>query len=255
MNGRASDRVESLLARVAAPTMELRKGRVPGAGYARGHGLQFGPLRELALSDPVYVGAAALADGRSVMSEVHRINLYLILRYYLPVLPDGAIVEFGAYRAGNAMFMARVLRDTASARKVYALDTFTGMPTVDAHIDAHMEGQFANVDLGEIRSAVDAAGLENLILVPGHFDETAGDLLRTVGSVALAHIDADIYSAVATAYDIVRPHMVRGGYYVFDDATVSSCLGATEAIEELVIRRDGLHAEQIYPQFVFRAGL
>ncbi len=53
----------------------------------------------------------------------------------------------------------------------------------------------------------------------------------------------------------MRARMVRGGYYVFDDATVSSCLGATEAVEELVVRRDGLHAEQIHPQFVFRAGL
>ena len=41
---------------------------------------------------------------------------------------------------------------------------------------------------------------------------------------------------------------------VFDDATAASCLGATEVVEELVIRRDGRHCEQIYPHFVFRAG-
>ena len=35
--------------------------------------------------------------------------------------------------------------------------------------------------------------------------------------------------------------MVNGGYVVFDDAAVSSCLGATEAVEDLVIRRDGLN--------------
>ena len=47
--------------------------------------------------------------------------------------------------------------------------------------------------------------------------------------------------------------MVPGGYLAFDDATVSSCLGATEAVESLLIRRDGLNAEQIWPHFVFRA--
>jgi hypothetical protein len=47
--------------------------------------------------------------------------------------------------------------------------------------------------------------------------------------------------------------MVPGGYMVFDDATVSSCLGATEAVESLLIRRDGLSSEQIWPHFVFRA--
>jgi hypothetical protein len=47
--------------------------------------------------------------------------------------------------------------------------------------------------------------------------------------------------------------MIPGGYLVFDDATVSSCLGATEAVEDLLIRRDGLNSEQIFPHFVFRA--
>ncbi len=47
--------------------------------------------------------------------------------------------------------------------------------------------------------------------------------------------------------------MVEGGYIVFDDATLSSCLGATEVVEDLVIRRDGLNSEQIFPHFVFRS--
>ena len=75
------------------------------------------------------------------------------------------------------------------------------------------------------------------------------------GQIALAHIDCDIYSAVAYSYDVVKPRMAAGGYIALDDACFSSCLGATEAVEELLIRRDGLHSEQIYPHFVFRAGL
>ncbi len=51
---------------------------------------------------------------------------------------------------------------------------------------------------------------------------------------------------------MVKPVMVPGGYLVFDDATYSSCLGATEAVESLLVRRDGLNSEQISPQFVFR---
>ena len=40
---------------------------------------------------------------------------------------------------------------------------------------------------------------------------------------------------------------------VFDDATTPTCIGATEAVEDLVVRRDGLSSEQIYPHYVFRA--
>lgn len=47
--------------------------------------------------------------------------------------------------------------------------------------------------------------------------------------------------------------MVQGGYIVLDDALYSSCLGATEVVEELMIRRDGLPSEQVYPRDVFRA--
>ncbi len=78
-------------------------------------------------------------------------------------------------------------------------------------------------------------------------------MLERAGKVALAHIDCDILPSVRYSYEAVRPHMVEGGYLVFDDATMSSCIGATEAVEDLLIRRDGLNSEQIHPHFVFRA--
>jgi len=49
--------------------------------------------------------------------------------------------------------------------------------------------------------------------------------------------------------------MVGAGYYIFDDATTSSCLGATEAAEEVLIQRDHLCSEQIFPHFAFRHSL
>jgi hypothetical protein len=48
--------------------------------------------------------------------------------------------------------------------------------------------------------------------------------------------------------------MCKGGYLVYDDAHISSCIGATQAVEELIMERR-VHCEQIWPHFVFRAGL
>ena len=127
------------------------------------------------------------------------------------------------------------------------------MPATDASIDAHNKGDFADVDLGELSDYARKCGIDNITFVKGMFEDTAPETLRTVGNVALAHIDCDIYSAVAFSYDAVRGFMVEGGYVAFDDAIYSSCLGATEAVEELVIRRDGLNCEQVFPHFVFRA--
>ena len=221
-------------------------------GYARGWGIQFGGIKQKTLDDPLYRQAVSLITGRSVVSEDNRINLYLIIREYLKDIPAGDIIEFGSYKGGIAIFMAFLARQLHPGMKVYSLDTFAGMPATDKAIDAHNKGDFSDVDLDELRRYAAGLGLSNLEFVKGPFEETAESVLARCGGVALAHIDCDIYSSVAYSYDVVKPHMADGGYIVFDDALYSSCLGATEAVEDLAIRRDGLNCEQIFPHFVFR---
>jgi predicted O-methyltransferase YrrM len=237
------------------PGAGIRKGRSPRDGYARGWGLEYGGLAEAILADPVYQECWRLAEGRTIQVLACRLNLYLLVRYYLPRLqPGGAIVEFGSYRGGSAIFLAALCQRLKLDVKVYGLDTFEGMPPTDKSIDAHETGQFADASLDELRAYVRQCGLDGrLTFVQGRFEETAPGVLARSGPVLLAHIDCDIQSAVAYSYEAVKPRMAAGGYVVFDDAHSSGCLGATEAVEELVIRRDGLHCEQIWPHFVFRA--
>jgi predicted O-methyltransferase YrrM len=233
----------------------LRNGRSIHDGYVRGWGIQFGDLRDHVRKDPLYKEALALSSGRTVVSEDNRINLFLILRFFLGRIASGHIVEFGSYKGGNAIFMAYVVDQLYPGMKVHSLDTFTGMPRTDSAIDAHRQGDFQDVDLDELRSFAHENGLKNLEFTQGLFQDIAPSILGQAHRISLAHIDCDIYSSVAYSYEVVKAYMVPGGYLVFDDATVSSCLGATEAVEQLLIRRDGLNSEQIFPQFVFRAGL
>lgn len=231
---------------------EIRKGRCVEDGYARGWGLQFGDLRDVVRSDSLYCETLQLTADRTVVSEDNRMNIFLILKYFIGTIPAGHIIEFGSYKGGNALFMAYVVGKLYPGVQVYACDTFKGMPPTDSTVDAHREGDFKDVDLEELSYFAREKGIDNLVFVQGLFEDTAPSLLPNIGSVALAHIDCDIYTAVRFSYDAVRQYMVPGGYYVFDDATYSSCIGATEAVEELVIHRDGLHSEQIFPHYVFR---
>ncbi len=231
----------------------LRKGRSPRDGYVRGWGLEYGGLTPAILADPLYQECLTLAEGRTIQAQACRMNLYLLVRYYLPRLGSGAIVEFGSYRGGSAIFMAALCRRLGLEIKVYGLDTFAGMPSTDAAIDAHHEGDFQDTSLADLRGYVSQCGLDPwLTFVPGHFEETTPAVLDRAGRVLLAHIDCDIARAVAYSYNAVKPRMAEGGYIVFDDALAPSCLGATEAVEDLIIRRDGLNCEQISPHFVFR---
>lgn len=231
----------------------LQKGRSVRDGYARGWGLQFGDLRQKVQKDKLFQEANAIAQGRTVVSEDNRMNIFLILKFMLGKIPFGHIVEFGSYKGGNAFFMAYIVDKLYPGMKVYALDTFAGMPKTDLEIDAHRVGDFKDVDLEEMRRFALLNKISNLEFVRGLFQDTAPELLPKIGQVSLTHIDCDIYSAVVYSYGAVKPFMVSGGYYVFDDAIYSSCLGATEAVESKLIREDGLHSEQIFPQFVFRS--
>ncbi len=149
--------------------------------------------------------------------------------------------------------MSHVARAIVPGTQVYALDTFRGMPATDRAIDAHSPGDFGDVDLEDLRTYIATHQVDNLHVIEGLFEETAPGVISRAKPFSLAHVDCDIHSAVAYAYEAIRPAMVPGGYLVFDDATVSSCIGATEVVESLVIRRDGLSSEQIYPHFVFRS--
>lgn len=231
----------------------IRLGRDVHAGYVRGWGLQYGGVAEDVRRDPDFQHAFSLASGRSIVREDRLMNLYLLIRFFLPRLAPGHIVEFGTYRGGSALFMAKLCQVYLPGTRVYGLDTFAGMPPTDKSVDAHSTGDFAGTDIEEIQTAALREGLDNLTLVKGVFEDTTPGVLAQCGAVRLAHIDCDIYSACRYAFETCRPDMVPGGYYVFDDATESSCIGATEVVEDIVIRKAGLTSEQISPHFVFRA--
>lgn len=232
---------------------KINKGRSINEGYTRGWGLQFGDLKLQIAKDSLYQDALALSTGRTVQSEDNRMNMFLLLKFYLEKLAMGHITEFGSYKGGSAIFMAKVCQVLHPEMKVYAFDTFSGMPETDPDIDAHGAGDFNDVDYEELQEYIHSIGLTNLQLVRGLFDKTAPAILPEVGRIRMNHVDCDIRSAVQYSYDVAIPYMVEGGYIVLDDALFSSCIGATEVVEETIIRRDGLNSEQIFPHFVFRA--
>jgi Macrocin-O-methyltransferase (TylF) len=245
--------MKSYLPELTGLSKEVRHGRNVYEGYQRGWGQQFGDLRNMVLNDPLYKEAIAIAQDRTIMTEANRINIFLLLRFFLEKLPFGHIIEYGSYRGGNAIFMAYVAKKLFPGMKVFALDTYVGMPATDKNVDAHNAGDFSDVDFAKLNDRIYELKLDNLILVKGLFEDTNDMVMAEAKNVCLAHIDCDIAPAVRYSYEGVRSFMVNGGYIVFDDATVSSCLGATEIVEDLLIRRDGLNSEQIWPHFVFRA--
>jgi hypothetical protein len=231
------------------------RGRCPNEGYQRGWGLEFGDLAQEVAAHPLYQEALAASRQRSIVHPHRLMNLFLIIACYFDALSDRNIVEFGSYRGGSALFMAHVLKQLWPEASMWALDTYAGMPDTNTTADLHGKGDFREADLAGFESARAEAGLDRLHIDQGLVQETFPHALgRERAPLGLAHFDMDIYEPTAFAQQAAWSQMTRGGYYVYDDATVSSCIGATQAVEELILAR-GLHSEQVFPHFVFRVGL
>lgn len=229
----------------------FENGRNIYEGYQRGWGLQFGDLKKKILKDKLYRKASKLIAKRSVVTVENRMNLFLIIKYFFPQLSSQNIIEFGSYRGGSAIFMVYCLQELYPEAKLYALDTFEGMPETSARVDLHHAGDFADVDVNEISGYAESLGLTNITFVKGLFEDTLPEILDAGVTFGLAHIDCDIDSGVAYTQEAVYPNLCDRGYLVYDDACVSSCIGATQAVEEFMIKRNQ-HSEQIWPHFVLR---
>lgn len=233
---------------------QIDRGRAIQLGHLRGWGLEYGSLAEQIGAQRDFQDAMALATTRgSLLTPGKLMNLYLIIKYGLPQLEAGDILEFGSYKGGSAIFMASLLRSQGSGAKVFALDTYAGMPETDAVRDLHHKGDFIDTSIDDFRKTIHANGLDAWVMpVQGVFSDTFPSLVADGRKIALAHVDCDIYDGVKYAINESKPHMVPDGYIVFDDPLHGSCLGAMQAIEETLLHEDRLFAEQMYPHPVYR---
>ena len=119
------------------PGMEraIEEGRCLYDGYQRGADLMFGTLADKVWRDPVFRRARAAANNATVSSlleEACILNLFMMIKFFLRELDSQNIIEFGVYKGGSAIFMAMLLREYYPSARLYALDTFTGIPTITA---------------------------------------------------------------------------------------------------------------------------
>jgi len=234
--------------------LRVDHGRDIGAGYLRGWGLEFGELYESRVErDPVFRRAFEYAKRRGTLVTRHKLaNLFLILKYGWTGL-EGDIFEFGSYRGGSAAFIACVVRALGRRTRVYACDTFEGLPATDQARDLHSAGDFRDADLVGFRAFIRSEDLQDVLVpVAGLFERTLPPILEARPAMALVHIDCDIYAPIKYLLSACEPHYEAGGYVVFDDPLFSSCIGAFDAMAEVLLRNRALLPEQVYPHLVFR---
>ena len=103
-------------------------------------------------------------------------------------------------------------------------DSFKGIPRiegVDKEMPVFAEGTYA-AGMDEVRKflADYNVNMDQMILVPGFFNEScSGKTAEDIGltSIAVVHIDSDLYASAVTALDFCTPYFRDGSVVIFDE--------------------------------------
>jgi hypothetical protein len=141
----------------------------------------------------------------------------------------GNIIEFGVADGDSTRTLRKALtrrergRLRGPRKSIFACDSFEGLTE-----------KFENAEPGTF--ACEPPNIRGVQIVKGYFDDSlTPDLARRVGSVALASLDADLYSSTLTALRWLTPLLSTGSLLLFDEYTgenASECRAHQDWCEE-----------------------
>ncbi|MFT0787614.1 class I SAM-dependent methyltransferase [Synechococcus sp. H55.10] len=156
-------------------------------------------------------------------------NLYTLAKRVCQEDIPGNFVECGVCRGGSSALLAWVIKNySRRPRKVYAFDTFSGMPQ-PTEVDRDYRGFLAN-DTPYGAGALGAPVSENLevisrelgvwdLIVPvqGLFADTLPAYRDQVGEIAFLHADADWYQSTMDIFQNLYEQVNSQGFIQIDD--------------------------------------
>lgn len=136
----------------------------------------------------------------------------------------GDFIEAGVWRGGCTILIRGILAANGiKDRKVYAADSFEGLPPpdpasypADDGFDLHGFKELA-VSLEEVKSNFSRYGLcdDQVVFVKGYFEDTLASL--DAGPFSLIRLDADYYKSTYLALEALYPKLSPGGFIILDD--------------------------------------
>ncbi len=187
------------------------------------------------------------------------IRLENLKRCIVDVVEDqvpGDLVETGVWRGGGTIFMRGVLKAYGvKDRKVWAADSFEGLPRPDAiHYPADKGSvlyaqRLLAVSLEEVRANFRRYGLldDQVKFLKGWFRDTLP--IAPIEQIAVLRLDGDLYESTMDGLKYLYPKLSSGGYVIVDDYySNETCrlavtdFRATNAVAEPMVDVDRDHA-------------
>jgi len=151
---------------------------------------------------------------------------------------EGDIIELGSYKGGNAIMMAKFLKQIGSKKKIYACDTFEGCPYDDEFVSNPAgKGALSDTSFDFVLKQIKKYGVnDKIILNKGLFSDTLDNL--NLKKFSLVFIDCLVYPSAKFAINFAYPKLVDDGvlisscYEVEKGTDVKSLWGETVAVDE-----------------------
>ena len=116
----------------------------------------------------------------------------------------GSVIEFGVANGDSTRTLRQAL-GRSEAKRMFACDSFKGLTE-----------KYENLEVGTF--ACDPPRIAGVEIVAGFFDDSlTPDLAARVGRVALASLDADLYSSTLCALTWLSPLLGSGSLLLFDE--------------------------------------
>ncbi|MET9266671.1 TylF/MycF family methyltransferase [Amycolatopsis sp. NPDC004079] len=143
----------------------------------------------------------------------------------------GDLIETGVWRGGVCIFMRAVLRaHGVRDRKVWAADSFQGMPEVpaqghpgDRRVRLHEYNEVLGVSLDTVRRNFATYGLldDQVEFLPGWFRDTLPS--APVERLSVLRLDGDLYESTMDSLAHLYPRLSPGGFVIVDDYGLPAC--------------------------------
>ncbi|MGB3558214.1 MAG: TylF/MycF/NovP-related O-methyltransferase [Geitlerinemataceae cyanobacterium] len=164
----------------------------------------------------------------TLLSRERLFSLYALAKQICIDDIPGNFVECGTYRGGTAAMLASIVRRySLHPRKVYAFDTFAGMPE-PTEFDRHqgIPANETNWGEGTLKAPIDeylavvcnALEVRDFVIaIPGLFADTLPENQAKIGAIALLHADGDWYESTIDIFHNLYDSVVTEGFIQIDD--------------------------------------
>jgi O-methyltransferase len=150
----------------------------------------------------------------------------------------GATADCGVRFGKSTHFLLRGLADPT--RPHHLFDSFEGLskPSALDHVTSEFAGQWSEGDLAvsEETARAHLQRFRNCLFHKGWIPDTFC-AVPSEARFAFVHVDVDLYEPTRACYEFFYDRLSPGGMIVNDDYGLTSCPGATRAVDEFVASR------------------